>query len=70
MSLKVFSTDKVVVEALANLRPPHKTKFSDFFEYLQFSVHIMSILNQTQNKFAYSKDIELAVEHYISNTIS
>jgi len=30
----------------------------------------MSTLNETQNKFAYSKDIELIVEHYISNTIS
>lgn len=30
----------------------------------------MSILNKTQDKFAYSKYIELVVEYYISNKIS
>ena len=37
---------------------------------LQFSVHVVSILNETRNNFAYSKDIELVLEHYIFNTIS
>jgi hypothetical protein len=37
---------------------------------LQFYVHVVSILNETWNNFAYSKDIELVLEHYIFNTIS